>query len=88
MDGDDPEQSRALDKLEARRRFQRQLTLQLSPSERLARMVELQERMFALLKASPDGYRNFLRRNYASRRAQVINGKWIPVSAARRACST
>ena len=56
MDGDDPEQSRALDKLEARRRFQRQLTLQLSPSERLARMVQLQERLFALLKASPEGY--------------------------------
>ena len=38
-----------------------------SPSERLARFAALQKRAFALLDASPEGYRRFWRRNLKKR---------------------
>jgi hypothetical protein len=44
----------------------------------------LQIASFELLHSSPEGYRNFLRRNHKSRRVEVIDGVWHPVSADRR----
>jgi hypothetical protein len=38
-----------------------------------------------LLQTSPDGLQHFLRRNFRSRRAEVIHGEWRPVSPDRRA---
>jgi hypothetical protein len=38
-----------------------------SPSECMARFAELQKRAFALLTASPEGYRRFWRRNLQKR---------------------
>jgi hypothetical protein len=40
----------------------------LTPEERLARFVELQNRAMQLLKASPEGYRQFWERNLRQRR--------------------
>jgi hypothetical protein len=70
--------------METRRRFARRLRGGESPEERLARFVELQRASFALLQASPDGLASFLRRNFRSRRAEVIDGEWRPVSPERR----
>lgn len=70
--------------IEARRRFERRLRSSESPEQRLARFVRLQRRSFELLHASPDGFQHFLRRNYRSRRAEVINGEWRPISPDRR----
>jgi hypothetical protein len=52
--------------------------------ERWERFVQLQGLSFDLLRSSPDGWDHFLRRNMASRRVEVIDGKWQPVSADRR----
>lgn len=38
-----------------------------SPAERMARFAALQKRAFALLAASPEGYRRFWRRNLQKR---------------------
>lgn len=43
----------------------------LSPAERLARMERLQREAFALLQASPEGYRRFWERNLRQRRIHV-----------------
>jgi hypothetical protein len=39
-----------------------------SPSQRMARFAALQKRAFALLTASPEGYRRFWLRNLRKRR--------------------
>lgn len=69
--------------IETRTRFERRLRSNESPEERLARFSRLQRQMFDLLRASPDGYRHFLRRNLQSRRVEVIHGEWRPVSPDR-----
>lgn len=69
--------------LRRREAVQRRAMAELSPSERLARMVELQVEAWRMLQASPEGMRHFLRRNYRSRRAEVIDGRWQPVSPDR-----
>lgn len=56
-----------------------------SVEQRLADFAELQAASFRVLCASPEGFQHFLRRNLTSRRVEVIDGKWRPVSAARRA---
>ena len=71
--------------LEARRRFMRRMRQNQSVSERLARFAELQQAWSALLQSSPDGYQHFIRRNMASRRVEVVDGEWKPVSPDRRA---
>lgn len=68
----------------ARSRYQRRLCENRSASERLADFAKLQEASFRLLRASPRGYRHFLKRNLNSRRVEVIDGVWRPVSPARR----
>ena len=70
---------------ETRTHFERRLRGSESPEQRLARFVQLQRRSFELLQASPDGFQHFLRRNFQSRRAEVINGEWRPISRNRRA---
>ena len=65
-------------------RLQRRLRDQETAEERWERFVRLQALSFDLLRSSPDGWEHFLRRNMASRRVEVIDGKWQPVSADRR----
>jgi hypothetical protein len=71
--------------IETRTRFARRLHSRESPEQRLARFVQLQRQSFELLRASPDGFQHFFRRNLQSRRAEVIDGEWRPVSPDRRA---
>ncbi len=71
--------------IETRARFQRQSGNCESPAQRLARFIQLQRGSFELLQTSPDGLQHFLRRNFRSRRAEVIHGEWRPVSPDRRA---
>jgi len=71
--------------IDARNRFQRRRSEQQTPGERLAELARLQQASFRLLRESPQGYEHFLRRNLESRRVEVIDGVWRPVSPARRA---
>jgi uncharacterized protein (DUF2384 family) len=70
--------------LDLRRKRQRRISLDESVEERLERFIKLQTASFELLRSSPEGYRNFLRRNHKSRRVEVIDGVWHPVSVDRR----
>jgi hypothetical protein len=72
------------DMLELRRQKQRRMSRDESVEDRLNRFIKLQIASFELLCSSPEGYRNFLRRNHKSRRVEVIDGVWHPVSADRR----
>ncbi len=56
-----------------------------SAEQRMERFEKLQRASFEVLFASPDGYQNFLRRNFRSRRVEVVHEKYRPVSSARRA---
>ena len=69
--------------IETRTRFERRLRSKESPEQRIARFIQLQRKSFELLQASPDGYQHFLRRNLQSRRVEVIDGEWRPVSPDR-----
>lgn len=71
-------------RLDHRRKEQQRVSLDESVVERLNRFIKLQIASFELLHSSPEGYRNFLRRNHKSRRVEVIDGVWHPVSADRR----
>lgn len=55
-----------------------------TPDERMARFARLQQASFELLRSSAEGYWNYLKRNYTSRSAEVVDGQWRPVSPARR----
>lgn len=79
-DGDSIE--RAID---IRTRYLRRVREKWTADERLAEMAKLQQSLFRVLRESPSGHQHFLRRNMASRRAEVIDGVWRPVSPARRA---
>ncbi len=68
-----------------RDRYMRRVRENRSVEERIAAFVELQQAAFRVLRESPDAYQHFLRRNMRSRRVKVIDGKYIPVSPARRA---
>lgn len=70
--------------IETRDRFGRHLRENESAEERLARFIQLQRTSYELLQASPKGFQHFLRRNLQSRRAEVIDGQWRPVSPDRR----
>lgn len=59
--------------------------LALSPEERWARGMALQDQAMALLRQSPEGWANFVRRNRHSRRTEYINGQWLPADPERRA---
>ena len=68
-----------------RTQYMRRLSEKRSPSERLAEFARLQQASFRLLRESPHGYEHFVRRNLESRRVEVVDGVWRPVSPARRA---
>jgi hypothetical protein len=68
-----------------RSRYRRRVHENRSAGERLDDFVKLQQASFRVLRESPRGYRHFLHRNLASRRTEVIDGVWRPVSPARRA---
>ncbi len=70
--------------IHARSRYRRRVCENRSASDRLADFAKLQEASFRVLGASPRGYRHFLMRNLNSRRVEVIDGVWRPVSPARR----
>ena len=71
--------------LDLRTRYLQRVHAQRSVDDRLADFAKLQQASFRVLRQSPHGYRHFLRRNMTSRRAEVIDGVWRPVSPARRA---
>lgn len=54
-----------------RDRLRRKLALEKTPEQRMRDMARLQERMWATLRSSPDGYAHFLRRNYKARAIKV-----------------
>ncbi len=68
-----------------RSRYQRRVREGRSVTDRLADFARLQRASFNVLRASPRGYRHFLERNLYSRRVEVIDGVWRPVSPARSA---
>ena len=70
--------------IDIRTRYRRRLQQSRTASERLAEFAKLQQASFRVLRKSPRGYRHFLRRNLVSRRAEVVDGVWRPVSPARR----
>jgi hypothetical protein len=67
-----------------RAQYMRRVQGSRSAGERLADFARLQQASIRVLCESPRGYRHFLLRNLASRRAEVIDGVWRPVSPARR----
>ena len=66
-----------------RSQYMRRVRENRSVDERLADFAKLQQASFRVLRESPRGYRHFLHRNLASRRTEVIDGVWRPVSPAR-----
>jgi len=71
--------------VESRRRLQRQRWDKLTPHERMANFARLQEASFRILHASSSDFlRHFFSRNLQSRRVEVIDGQWRPVSPDRR----
>ena len=53
--------------LAARDRMRRRLALQATPEERVRDMMRLSQETWDLLRRSPEGYANFLRRNFKAR---------------------
>ena len=47
--------------------FRRKLAWRKTPEERMRDMVKLQNRMWAILRSSPQGYAHFMRRNFKAR---------------------
>lgn len=71
--------------LKSRSKAQQHLRKHETAEQRLARFARLQQASMKLLRSSPDGLRHFLRRNMTSRRVEVIDGMWRPISADRGA---
>lgn len=71
--------------LEIRMRYMRHVRENRTAGERLAEFAKLQRASFRVLCQSPRGFQHYVRRNMASRRAEVSDGVWRPVSPARRA---
>ncbi len=69
--------------IDAQRRHQLARERAETHEQRMERFAELQAASFELLRSSPEGYAAFLRRNHTSRRAELINGIWQPVSPDR-----
>ena len=81
-----PTDSESIDAaLGIRTRYLRQMRENRTAGQRLAEFAKLQQASFRVLRQSPHGYQHFFRRNLESRRAEVIDGVWRPVSPARRA---
>jgi hypothetical protein len=52
-------------------RYRRKLAWRKTPEERMRDMDRLQERMWAILRSSPQGYAHFMRRNFKARAIDV-----------------
>jgi hypothetical protein len=63
------------EQLAIRDRFLRRRQAAMTPAERLRRMQELQARSWAILQSSPEGYANFIRRNFKKRATKVENDR-------------
>ena len=63
---------------------QRRRSLDETPEQRMSRFAILQTESFEILSSSPAGLRNFHSRNHRSRRVEVVDGVWHPVSVDRR----
>jgi hypothetical protein len=55
------------EQLAIRDRFLRRRQAAMTPVERLVRMQELQAQAWEILRNSPEGYANFIRRNFRKR---------------------
>jgi hypothetical protein len=51
-----------------------------TPAKRLERLAEIQIASMAILKGNPAAYQAFLKRNYAARRTEFVDGTWKPVA--------
>jgi hypothetical protein len=51
-----------------------------TPEKRLDRLAEIQIASMAILKGNPAAYQAFLKRNYAARRTEFVDGTWKPVT--------
>lgn len=69
--------------LAVRDRWRRRLASGETPEQRLMRLSDLHRSAVELLRSSPESWQHFLRRNFKSRRVEVIDGQWRPVSADR-----
>ncbi len=79
------EQNKLEQLLNLRNRFARRINGACSAEQRIERFAKLQQASFDVLLASPNGYHNFLRRNLHSRRVEVVDGEYQPVSSDRHA---
>jgi hypothetical protein len=79
-----PDDASISELLALREKRMRATSLAETPDERMARFARLQQASFELLRSSAEGYRNYLKRNYASRSVEVVDGQWRPVSPTRR----
>jgi hypothetical protein len=57
--------------LQARDRFMARQLAAATPAERLVRSAALQAEAFALLRKSPSGWENFMRRNLRKRAVRI-----------------
>jgi hypothetical protein len=55
------------EQLAIRDSLRRKLALRKTPQERMRDMQRLQERTWATLRSSPEGYAHFMRRNFKAR---------------------
>jgi hypothetical protein len=51
-----------------------------TPEKRLDRLAEIQVASMAILKGNPVAYQAYLKRNYAARRTEFVDGTWKPVA--------
>ncbi|MDX1930299.1 MAG: hypothetical protein SFV81_27485 [Pirellulaceae bacterium] len=51
-----------------------------TPAKRLERLAEIQIASMAILKGNPAAYQAYLKRNYAARRTEFVDGTWKPVA--------
>ncbi|HLL90588.1 MAG TPA: hypothetical protein VK324_14905 [Tepidisphaeraceae bacterium] len=70
--------------LARRDRLRRVVHARRTPAERVAEMMRLQAAAWAALRASPEGYLRYLRRNYRARRPDAVAAL---LAATRRAGS-
>jgi len=54
-----------------RDRFRRRRRMMMTPAQRMAEMLRLQEQAWATLCASPKGYENFMRNNFRKRAIDI-----------------
>ncbi len=84
MDGDLVDRNTISQAIRRRSEYARRVGDARTPGQRLADFARIQQVAFSILRASPNGYHHFVRRNYRARRVEVINGQFRPVLPDRR----